>query len=142
MLLNGKIDDDPDSVSPETPSRAWYIGVGISFFPVYLLFAGLRNVGCGTAAACFGIAIAIAVRLRWELRDRIWFWFTVSIVTLLHLAMILFIPWPNTDFGFPIVFPIGVLDCFVISYLFRLVGKWMKRADAKGTDPVPESNSN
>src|ERR1700690_3256088 len=121
MLLNGKIDDDPDSSSPDAPSRASYMWAGISFFPVYLFFSALRNAGCGTAACCFGGAIVIAVRLRWELRNRVWFWLTVLIVALLHLAAVLFVPWPDTDYRWPIVFPVGVLDYFVISYSIHLV---------------------
>src|SRR5580693_1256738 len=142
MLLNGKIDDDPNSSSPNSPSRAWYIWVGISFLPVYILFSALRNAGCGTAAGCFGVAIVIAVRSSWELRTRIWFWVTVAIIALLHLAMILFIPWPNTDYRWPIVFPVGVLDILAISFVIKLVGKWIGQLKIKGSDTLPESHAN
>lgn len=75
--------------------------------------------------------MVVVVRLRWELRTRIWFWVTVSIIALLHLALIWFIPWPNTNYRWPVVFPVGVVDYFVISYLIRSVARWMGQPEVK-----------
>lgn len=136
MLLDGKIDGETGGGSPDTPSRAWAIGIGICcLFPLYLLFSALGNAGRGTAAMCFGGAIIIAVRLRWELRNRIWFWVMVSFLVLLHLAMVLFIPWPDRNYTLPIVLPVGIVDILAISYLIQLAAKRMGPEDSKLDHP-------
>lgn len=136
MLLDGKINDESDAGSPDTPSRAWAIGIGICcLFPLYLLFSALGNAGRGTAAMCFGGAIIIVVRLRWELRNRIWFWVVVSFLVLVHLAMVLLIPWPNRNYTLPIVLPVGIVDILAISYLIQLVAKRVGPGDSKLDHP-------
>ena len=124
--MNGKIDDEANVGTADTPSRAWAIGVGIlCLLPLYLIFSALGNAGRGTAAACFGGAIIIAVRLRWDLRSRIWFWAVVSLMVLLHLAMVLLIPWPNKDYTLAVVLPVGIVDIFAISSLIRALANRM-----------------
>ena len=128
MLLNGKIDDEPDDEtgenSSDTPSRAWAIGVGVCcLFPLYLLFSAFGNAGRGTAAACFGGAIIITVRLRWEMRRQVWFWAVVGSLVLLHLAIVLLIPWPNRNYTLPIVLPVGIVDVLAISLLIQFLAK-------------------
>jgi hypothetical protein len=119
MLLNGKIDDDADKDSPDSPSKAWWIGAGICLFPVYLFFSTLGAPGRGTAAICFSGALIAVVRLRWDLKDRISFWLAVSVLGVIHILLILLIPWPNTNYTLPIVLPLGVGDALVISYLIQ-----------------------
>jgi hypothetical protein len=126
LLLDGKIDDDDASVNPDAPTRAWAIAVGVLCgLPLYLLFSALGNKGRGTAASGVGIAIIIALWFRWELRRRVWFWILVSLIVALHLALILLIPWPNSDYTFPVVFPFGLLDYFVISFVLGWAAKRM-----------------
>ena len=129
MLLDGKIDDEPDDSSPNPPSRAWAIGVGICCgLPLYLIFSASGNAGRGTAAICFGGAIIIATRLGWDLKKRAWFWLVVGLMVLVQIAMVLLIPWPNNDYALPIVLPVGFLDVLAISYVIELVAKkWDRR---------------
>jgi hypothetical protein len=135
LLLDGKIDDETDGSSPDTPSRAWAIGVSICCgLPLYLIFSASGNAGRGTAAICFGGAIIIATRLRWDLRNRAWFWVVVVLMVLVQLAMILLIPWPNKNYTLPIVLPVGILDILAISYVIKLVAKKMGPAETKGDD--------
>jgi len=139
MLLNGKIDDEvddeADASSPDTPSRAWAIGIGICcLFPLYLLFSAFGNAGRGTSAMCFGGAMIIVVRLRWELRNRVWFWVTVGLLVLIHLAMVLLIPWPNRDYTLPIILPVGVVDILMIWFVIQWVAKKLGPAIASVDD--------
>ncbi len=136
MLLDGKIDGETDGSSPGTPSRAWAIGVGICcLLPLYLIFSAFGNAGRGTAAGCFGGAIIIAARLRWDLRNRIWFWIVVGLVVLVHLTMVLLIPWPNRNYTLPIVLPVGIVDILAISYLIQLIAKRVGPGDSKPDHP-------
>jgi hypothetical protein len=128
MLLNGKIDDELDDEtgesSSDSPTRAWAIGVGICcLFPLYLLFSALGNAGRGTAAACFGGALIITVRLRWEMRKHVWFWVVIGFLVLVHLAIVLLIPWPNRNYTLPIVLPVGIVDILAISFFIQFVAK-------------------
>jgi hypothetical protein len=67
MLLNGKIDDETGTESPDSPTKAWWIGAGVCLFPIYLIFSAFGNPGKGSAAICFGGAMIAVVRLRWGL---------------------------------------------------------------------------
>jgi hypothetical protein len=123
MLLDGKIDDDPDTSYPNQPSKAWSIGAGLCLLPIYILFSAFGVPGKGNAAICFGGALIMVVRLRWNLRNRIWFWVTVSFLALLHAARVFLIPWPNKNYTLPILLPVGILDALAISYSIQLVAK-------------------
>lgn len=129
MLLNGNIDDEDGGKSPDSPTKAWWIGAGICLFPVYLLFSAFGAPGKGTAAICFGGAMIAVVRLRWNLRIRLWFWILVSILALMHIALILFIPWPNRNYTLPIVLPLGVVDALGVSFTIQLVARRMEPPD-------------
>jgi len=140
MLLNGKIDTDPNAdLPPGMPSNAWIIGVGILCLPIYILFSTFGNAGLGTVMACFVGTMIIAVRLRWELRRRLWFWIVMSIIVILHLVAILLIPWPNIQFRALVVFPFVAVDISLISYVIKLIARWRGEEDGKKLDPPVES---
>lgn len=133
-LLNGDISEDSDATHAGSPTRAWWIGAGICLFPVYLLFSALGAPGRGTAAICFGGAMIVLVRLRWDLKNRMWFWASVTLLALLHIALILFVPWPNKNSTLPVILPVGILDALSVSFLIQLVARKMGPADRKGDD--------
>lgn len=134
MLLNNNFDDETEGRLPDAPTKAWWIGAGICLFPIYLLFSAIGYPGKGTAAICFGGAIVAVVRLRWNLNNRLWFWVTVSLLVLLHAALILFIPWPNENYTLPIVLPAGVIDALMISFVIQLIAKKTGVVDNKMSD--------
>jgi hypothetical protein len=134
MFLNGDIDDETDGKSADLPTKTWWMGMGICLFPLYLLFSAFGNHGRGNAAICFGGAVIAVVRLRWNLRNRVWFWILVSILALMHIALIVLVPWPNKDYTLPIILPVGVLDGLAISFLIQVVAKKMGLADNDTAD--------
>lgn len=66
--------------------------------PFFFFFAALGDPAKGRAAAgCVGISVFV-VWIRWDLRRRVWFWATVAILVVLHVPLVLFIPWTNTNY--------------------------------------------
>ena len=132
MLLNGKIETDPNAdLPPGKPSTAWFIWLAILCLPIYILFSSFGNAGLGTVLAYFFGTISFAVRSRWELRRRLWFWIVVSIIAILHLVVILLIPWPNMQFRALVVLPFVAVDISLISYVIKLIARWRGEEDGK-----------
>jgi hypothetical protein len=135
MLLNGRLDDEPDSGSPDTPTRAWYMAAGICLLPIYAIFAVLGEPGKGTAGICFGGAMIVILRLRWGLKSHLWFWGVVSLIALWQVSMVIFIPWPKKNYTLPIVLPVGILDALAMSSLIQWAAKKMEPAQGKTDTP-------
>jgi hypothetical protein len=70
--------------------------------------------------------VLLAIRIRWELRGQIWFWGVIVFLLILHVPLILFVPWPSRWIPAIGILPIGVLDCLIFLGAIWLVEKWRK----------------
>lgn len=101
--------------------------------PFFFFFAALGDPAKGRAAAgCVGISVFV-VWIRWDLRRRVWFWATVAILVVLHVPLVLFIPWTNTNYPGVVLLPLGLLDLAIVYGCIKLVEKVMKRSDEAST---------
>ena len=69
MLLDGKYDDeDNNDESQPSSTRGWAIPLGISLFPIYLIFDffGQKGRGLATIGMFVSIFLATSVRLQVE----------------------------------------------------------------------------
>ena len=130
MLLNGKIDDDPESESPDEASGIYIppftLAVALFSLALYIAFEFFGHIGRGNAASCMAIAIVFTVHSQWGYRTRIWFWVTVALITLLHGFLVFVVPWPNKDHHFPVIYPLGLADCGFILLCVKFVAKLVK----------------
>ncbi len=94
---------------------------GICTAPLFIIFAYFGEPDRGfTAWACAEV-ILITIRFFWGLRSRVWFWVTITIIALLHVPLILFVPWPFKQLSYVALLPVGFLD-FALAYgIIRLV---------------------
>lgn len=74
-------------------------------------------------AAAASIAFAFALRGQWELRRHIRFWVTTSILMLLHVALILAIPWRTGWVPASLIMFASIADFGIMLGIFRLVEK-------------------
>jgi len=96
--------------------------------PFSFLFDYLVGPAKGRAAwGCVGM-IATAAWLCWDSRKRVWFWVTIMILVLLHIPLVLFVPWSNTNYPGVVLLPVGLLDFAIVYGCIKLVEKVMKRA--------------
>ncbi len=103
--------------------------------PFFFLFAALGEPARGRAAAtCVGM-IATAVLIRWDLQKRAWFWVTIAILALLHIPVVLFIPWTNRNYPGIVLLPGALLDLAMVYGCIKLAEKLMgKKGGASPAD--------
>jgi phosphatidylserine synthase len=101
----------------------WWGVVGIFFGSLALCWV-LNRFGrleesipiAGGSAMC-----AIAVRLKWELRDRPWFWITMAIVVVIHILLIVNIPWTSRWIPSIAMAAVASADLIVIIIIIAVV---------------------
>lgn len=117
-------DLDADSSRPEgVPSRGWAIAVGACMLPIYLGFSAFGLVGKGTAAACAVATLIIVVRMHMEQLRKPWFWAVIIAMAVVDVLLIVYVPFPNKNYTFPIVAPFGYLEYVLISTCVRIIDK-------------------
>lgn len=87
----------------------------------------------GRAAAISAAMIVTAVWLRWDLRTHMWFWTTIIFLVLLHVLLILFIPWSNIDYPGVVLLPQALLDLAAVYGCIKLVEKMVMRSNNADT---------
>jgi len=79
-----------------------------------------------------GLALALmigAVRAFWYLRRHPWFWISVATLVIIHIVLIIFVPWNNKSFPAPAVWPVAIADFAAQCGFLKLVEKSMRRSD-------------
>ena len=65
--------------------------------PIFLLFVYLDKAEMGfTVIIVLGMTM-LAIKLRWRLRKHLWFWATIIFILALHVPLLFFIHWPDTN---------------------------------------------
>src|ERR1700677_1236599 len=131
MLLNGKIDGDPEFESPDETSGIYIppftLAVVLFSLALYIAFEFFDHIGRGNAAMCMAVAIIFTVHSQWGYRTRLWFWVTVAIVSLFHAFLVFAVSWPNKDYHFPVIYPLGLVDCGFILLCIKFVA-WLVKS--------------
>ncbi len=108
-------------------TRGWALLVLICTLPIYILFVYLGDSGRGRAAWVSTGVITFAARLLWDLKTRVWFWVTLAIIALLHVPMILLIPWGDQNLSYVALLPAGLLALGIAYGIIRLVENTIER---------------
>jgi hypothetical protein len=90
------------------------------------VFIYLGDSERGKTAWFSAMIILMAIRMFWDLRKRVWFWITITIITLLHILLVFFIPWPFKEVPYVALMPVGLLDLAIAYGAIRLVEKAMR----------------
>jgi len=118
-----------DNLTAGTVKKWAFIAILVSL-PVAILVGHYVDPGRGRAA---GLALALmigAVRAFWYLRRHPWFWMSVAAMTLIHVVLIILVPWSNKSFPAPALWPIAIADFAAVCGFFKLVEKAMSRENA------------
>ena len=102
-------------------TRAWAWWAMLCISPIYILVAYIGDSGRARAASISTGMIALAARLVWDLRNRTWFWVTLAIIAVLHVPVILFIPWGDQNLTYVALLPLGLVDLGITYGILRLV---------------------
>jgi hypothetical protein len=101
--------------------------------PFFFLFASFGEPAKGRAAAISVGMIVAVIWMRWDLRKRLWLWITIAIWVLLHVPLVLLVPWSNTNYPGVVLLPQALLDLAVVYGCIKLIEKVMKRSDKATT---------
>lgn len=70
--------------------------------------------------------VAFAVAVKWNLRPRPWFWNTMAILAVLHVPLILFVPWGTQWVPAMMMAVVGSVDLILILTIISVAGKFME----------------
>jgi hypothetical protein len=107
-----------DYEQPPAKSPTDYTGtkIGAILLPVFFLFVYFGKAEMGfTVCIVSGVAM-IAIYLRWKLRKHIWFWAAIALILLLHIPLLFWVRWPQSNI--PTIaysLPLGITDFLLIS---------------------------
>jgi len=73
------------------------------------------------------IMIVTAIAMKRELRRRVWFWITITIIMVLHVLLILFVPWTTDWVPAIVMIPFGIADLYAMLAILSGVGKFVER---------------
>ncbi|HTV16776.1 MAG TPA: hypothetical protein VME68_18800 [Acidobacteriaceae bacterium] len=116
-----------DEESESKLTLPWAVAAIILTFPLLLVFMHFGESGTGRAAWFCAAAIFCGVRFRWELSSKRWFWPSIAAISLIHLPLILLIPWNAAWVPWFLIFPLVLVDFFLVLILIHRVEKYMAR---------------
>lgn len=78
----------------------------------------------------------------WDFKRSVWLWVALGLMVLLHVPLVLLIPWTNKSYpGFSLL-PVGVADFYLVYGclygFFKLFGG--KRGKGRTSEVTPSSN--
>jgi hypothetical protein len=133
-MQGGALMTEPDdNQPPDVFTRKWLLVMILCLVPPFFLFVLLGDPGRGRAAAICTCVCMTAIRACWDLRKHLWFWVTAAILIVLHVFLVLLIPWTGKSYPGYTLLPVGVLDYGIVYGSLKLVEKAMK----KGAGAVP-----
>jgi hypothetical protein len=121
-----------ENVAARTAAR-WGTMAALLSLPVAIVVSRFVDHGRGRAA---GLSLALmigGIRAFWYLRKLAWFWMAIAALTIIHVVLIIFVPWTNRSFPAPALWPVGIADFAAICGFIKLVEKAMSRV----RKPVP-----
>lgn len=110
-------------------ARKWGLIAFLLSLPVAIVISHFVDPGRGRAAGLSLGFMIFLIRVFWYLRQRPWFWMTIAALTIMHVVLIVAIPWTNKDIPAPALWPIGIADFAFIYGFIKLVEKGMSRSD-------------
>jgi peptidoglycan/LPS O-acetylase OafA/YrhL len=124
-----------ENVTARTAAR-WGLIVAVLTIPVAVVVGHFFDPGRGRAA---GLALALmigAVRAFWYLRRHPWFWMSVAALVVIHVVLIILVPWSNKSFPAPALWPVAIADFAAVCGFFKLVERITRGGKSvTGTNP-------
>jgi hypothetical protein len=93
----------------------------------YFVFEYVVGPAKGRVASICAAMIVTTVWMRWDLRKRVWFWVMIAILILLHLPLVMLLPWTNNNYPSIVLLPVALLDLAIIYGIIKLAEKTMTR---------------
>jgi hypothetical protein len=110
---------------------SWKGGLCVFFGTILLAltFVSLGRFDLARPTMVSVAMVSLAITMRWKLRTHGWFWITILILAVLHLPLILFIPWTTKWIPAVLIAPIGIADLYAMLWAISVVGKFMREKE-------------
>lgn len=103
-------------------------GTGAGLGSTGTVLTVIGNQGRGVAAAISVGMTVLVVRMRWDLRTHSWFWGVVAGLLLLHIPLVMLVPWSSSNtYSRVVLLPCALLDLVIVYNAIRLSEKLMTR---------------
>jgi len=111
--------------------------VGFGALPVYWLFDHLGRSNLGLPAAVATAVLGFTIDLKRNLGRRTWFWITITILTGVHVALLVLVPWPDKWIPAAVFAAIGSFDLVAMLVIIDAVGRLVGAPDDGSAAPRP-----
>ena len=98
----------------DAPTR-WALWTLVVIVPFYSLAAHFGYDDTGFAAGLFIASVGTAARAHWDWRRRIGYAIAVVVLAIIHIGLVMLLPWPKWNLSGAAFMPIGFLD-FLADY--------------------------
>jgi len=95
--------------------------------PIALLFVYFGRFDLARPTLLSIIVIIVALAMKWELRRRMWFWVTIAVVAVLHVLLIVAVPWTTRWIPAVVATPALALDLAAILVVVKLLEKLFEK---------------
>jgi uncharacterized membrane protein YhhN len=112
------------------PPRWVLVCMAAGAFLAYRLLAQRGNPPLAVPILAVITAHCYAIALRWDVRQRANVWAVLVFSLVLHAALILSVPWTTTHIPARAIFPIVIVDVFIIISMIRVVAPTRATQDA------------
>jgi hypothetical protein len=99
------------------------LGIFLGTLLMGLLFVSSGRFELARPALFSIVVIGFAIAMKWELKGRAWFWATMLLITALHVALILCVPWTTQWIPALVITPVAVVDITGILGIIKLLEK-------------------
>jgi hypothetical protein len=134
-IENVKPDEDAtpdDDISPSAV-KIWAVVAFLLSLPVAAIVGHYLGPGKGRAAGvAFALMIGGVLAFRRLIRHP-WFWMSIASLVIIHVVLIIVVPWSDKSFPAPALWPIGIADFAAICGFIKLVEIAMRTGG-----PVPD----
>jgi hypothetical protein len=87
---------------------------------IYFVLEHISDPARARVASVCAAMIATSIWMRWDLRNRVWFWVTIAILTVLHIPLVLLVPWTNNNYPGVVLLPEALLDLAIVYIAIKL----------------------
>ena len=94
-----------------------------------LMMFGIANfwdLERGMTAACSGAAIIILTRFCAYLWGRFWFWVLIGLFVVLHVFVVIYLPWARNELPAAALMPLGFVDFGIMYLCVRMMRRLMQ----------------
>lgn len=101
----------------------WGVAAGLAACVLLPLLDHIGRLELAIPIGAGAGTIGAVIKVNWELRERAWFWVTMTIITGLHVLLILYVPWRKGWVPAPATVGFCIVDLVIILGVLNLIGR-------------------